>query len=163
MAEVKYLISDLQDNDIVLDVQGTSSIISALDILLLKKEINNIDRRIHNEIIDKIYQLGRLEEGWDSYNGAPISENAIVNAYIFLSKIVDSGMVFKRPFVSPEPNGGVLLKWRDIKREFLVWFTPYKQNCVYIEVFNGLRRGDKLESVDMLFEVYKKWLSECSP
>ena len=163
MAEVRYLISDLQDNDIVLDVQGTSSIISALDILLLKKEINNIDRRIHNEIIDKIYQLGRLEEGWDSFNGAPISENAIVNAYIFLSKIVDSGMVFKRPLVSPEPNGGVLLKWRDIKREFLVWFTPHKQNCVYIEVFNGLRRGEKLESVDRLFEVYKKWLSECSP
>ncbi len=163
MAEVAYFFSDLQDNDIALDIQGTSSMISALDILLLKKEINDIDLRIRDEIVEKICKLGNLEEGWDSYNGAPISETAIINAALFLSKIVDGGLVFKRPMVSPEPNGGVLFKWRDIKREFLIWFTAHKQNCIYVEVFNGLRKGDKIQSLDKLFEIFKKWLGECSP
>ena len=160
-AEVRYFFSDLYDNDIDLDNQGTSSMISALDIFLLKKAINDIDIRIHDEIIEKIWQLGSLEEGWDSYAGSPIADNAIINANLFLSKIVEEGLVFKRPTVSPEPNGGVLLKWRENKREFLVWFTPHQQNCIYVEVFSGLRTGGKVDSLDKLFVIFKKWIGEC--
>lgn len=156
-----YFFSNWQDADIVLDNQSLS-IISTLDIFLLKKGINEIDHRIRDEILEKVWQLGSLEEGWDSYNGAPIADSAIVNAHLFLSKIVEAGLVFKRPVVSPEPNGGVLLKWRDSTREFLVWFTPRKQNSIYVEVFKGIRTGGKADSLDQLFEFFKKWLGECS-
>ncbi len=161
---VKYILCDFQENEIALDNRGASSMISDWDVSLLKRRINDIDVRVRNEIQEKIFRLGILQEGWDSYNGAPISENAIINAYYFISKIVEDGsLVIKRPVVSPEPNGGVLLKWTENRREFLAWITPHQQNCIYVEMFNGIRRGEKVDSLDKLLFVFKKWLGECLP
>ena len=111
------------------------------------------------DISEKLCQFGSLKEGWDSYHGAPISDNAILNAHMFLCEVVKTNF-FERPVVSPEPNGGVLLKWRDNGREFLVWFTSHTKHFVYVKVSRGIRTGGKTESLDKLFEIFKKWIVE---
>ena len=115
--------SGIQYGEITYPELTVYSVISDLDIQLLKWEVNSIDSRILNEIIDKILELGRLEENWDSYGSAPISEEAITKAHFFIIKTTaNDSLTTSRPFVSPEPNGGVILKWRAKDQEFLIWF-----------------------------------------
>ena len=57
-AVISYDFSGLEYNHIgTLNSQGAYSVISAWDIQLLKAEINAIDTRIRNEIIEKILEL----------------------------------------------------------------------------------------------------------
>ena len=137
-----------------------NSVISAWDIQLLKAEINAIDTRIRNEIIEKILDLRHLGQNWDSYGAVPVSEKAIVNAYHFVSRMASDGsFIIKRPIVSPEPNGGILLKWKWQDRELLNWFLADDTNFVYLENFAGERNGGKVSSLDDLLKIFKKWQS----
>ena len=160
-AVISYDFSGLEYNHIgSLNSQGAYSVISAWDIQLLKAEINAIDTRIRNEIIEKILELRQLGPNWDSYGAVPVSEKAIVNAYYFVSRMVsDDSFILKRPLVSPEPNGGILLKWRWKDRELLNWFLPDDNNYVYLENFAGDRNGSKVSSLDDLLKIFKKWQS----
>ncbi len=160
---LNYVFPSIQYDEIVFSYnQSTYSVISNMDIQLLKAEINAIDIRIRNEIIEKIFELGSLEENWDSYGGVPISDKAIVNAHSFITKVAnDNCLTLRRPFVSPEPRGGLLLKWLGHNREFLVWFMPNQGQYVYLEVLAGSRTGGKVNTIDKLFEIFKKWFSGC--
>jgi hypothetical protein len=150
---------DLEYNHIgLLNSQGVYSVISTWDIQLLKAEINATDTRIRNEIIEKILELRHLKSNWDSYGAVPVSEKAIVNAYYFVLKMVsDDSFIFKRPIVSPGPNGGILLKWRWKNRELLNWFLAEEQGYVYLENFAGERNGGKVSSLNDLLNIIKKW------
>ena len=150
---------DLEYNHIgLLNSQGVYSVISTWDIQLLKTEINATDTRIRNEIIEKILELTHLKSNWDSYGAVPVSEKAIVNADYFVSKMVsDDSFIFKRPIVSPEPNGGILLKWRWENRELLNWFLADEKGYVYLENFAGERNGGNVSSLNDLLNIIKKW------
>lgn len=137
---------------------GVDSVISDLDIQLLKWEINSIEIRILNETVDKIYELGILEENWDSYGGAPISNKAIAKARSFIANIaMDSCLTLTSSIVSPEPSGGVLLKWKKNNNEFLAWFMPGLGQYTYLEVLSNNRTGDKVRSQKRLLEKFKEW------
>lgn len=159
---LNYTSPGLRYNEIFFpDDQSAVSVISELDIELLKSGINNIDERILYEIIDKIFKLGNLEDNWDSYGGVSVSDIAIVGAHSFIAKVVDDeSLTTKRPSISPEPNGGILLKWKKVNKEFLIWFMPNSNQFVYVEVLLGNRVGGKVDSLDKLFKIFKEWCNE---
>ncbi len=152
-----YTYPDIAYNEVFYP-SGANSIISDLDIQLLKWEINSIELRILNETADKISELGILEENWDSYGGAPISNKAIAKAHSFITSIaMDSYLTLTPPIVSPEPNGGVLLKWGKNNNEFLAWFMPGLGQYTYLEVLSNNRTGNKVKSQQRLLEKFKEW------
>ena len=143
-----------------LNMRSTDSVISTFDIELLKSGMNAIDLRIRNEITEKVLELKNLGLNWDSYDADAVSEHAIINAYHFISKMMNDGTCFlKRPVVSPEPDGGVLLKWKWNDRDLLYWFKADGLSYVYVENLSGERSGNKVDSIDDLLKIFKKWQS----
>ena len=62
------------------------------------------------EIYDRISDLKKLEENWDSYGGLPVAEAAIYSIRVLLSNLDIQDM--PTPHVAPLPDGGIGLHWR---------------------------------------------------
>ncbi len=156
---ISYDLPSMRYDQIDISNTGrTHSVISELDIQILKAQINSIDLRIRHEIISKILDLNNLGEDWDSYGATKITVDAIAKAHYFISKVAeDKNLILKLPSVSPEPNGGILLKWYKNNSEFLVWFTAKEEHYIYLESVMGVREGSKVGSMPELLIIFKKW------
>jgi hypothetical protein len=75
---------------------------------------------------EKLLSLLDLREGWDGYQGRPISRQSVASALAFLVEARDrlnqAGVAMAEPFASPVSNGTVQLEWcvdgRDVEIEF---------------------------------------------
>jgi hypothetical protein len=74
------------------------------------------------EIYDRISDLKKLEENWDSYGGLPVADGAIKSIRVLLSKLDIEDM--PTPHVAPLPDGGVGLHWRVGDRDLEVEAEP---------------------------------------
>jgi hypothetical protein len=54
-------------------------------------------------ISDRLETLAELRQGWDSYNGNPVSDAAHEAVWYLLSLDV--------PFIAPTPDGGLCIDW----------------------------------------------------
>jgi hypothetical protein len=62
------------------------------------------------EIYDRISDLKKLEENWDSYGGLPVADVAISRIRVLLSNLDIEDM--PTPHVAPLPDGGIGMHWR---------------------------------------------------
>ena len=141
---------------------GQESILLDLDMQVLKARINARDRRISNDVLGEIEALKFIKENWDSYGAEPVAQRAIDNAYHFISQVRDIDLLdSRRPIVSPEPNGGVLLKWVSDEKEFIIWFLADQAACVCLEKVGDSRETYDVDSLPGLVEAYKRWSNGC--
>jgi hypothetical protein len=74
-------------------------------------------------------EIGDLEENWDGYHAAPISEQARLNAQNFLTAIAAAPFELPLPEISPKPTGTISYEWEAPDAE------------VYIEIGNTRYSG----------------------
>jgi hypothetical protein len=70
-----------------------------------------------SDVSDQIRNLRRLEAGWDSYEAAPVSGEAMEWAVSCVYQAHASGLLFPEPIVGPTADGGVELVWHKPGRE----------------------------------------------
>jgi hypothetical protein len=74
------------------------------------------------EIYDRISDLKKLEENWDSYGGLPVADTAISSIRVLLSNLDIEDM--PTPHVAPLPDGGIGLHWRVGARDLEIEVEP---------------------------------------
>jgi len=72
-------------------------------------------------VLDQISDLGKLQEGWDSYGGNKIEEPARSNAVALLTMLATHlEYPTPPPVVGPSADGGVVLRWEPSGLELVV-------------------------------------------
>jgi hypothetical protein len=74
------------------------------------------------EIYDRISDLKKLKEDWDSYGGLPVADEAISRIRVLLSNLDIEDM--PKPHVAPLPDGGIGLHWRVADRDLEIEVEP---------------------------------------
>lgn len=74
------------------------------------------------EIYDRISDLKKLGQNWDSYGASPVSDVAISSIRVLLSNLDIEDM--PTPHVAPLPDGGVGLHWRVGARDLEIEVEP---------------------------------------
>jgi hypothetical protein len=92
------------------------------------------------EVYDRISDLKKLEQNWDSYGALPVADGAISSIRVLLSNLEIDDM--PTPHVAPLPDGGVGLHWRVGARDLEIEVEPngevhYLQTIVGGESVSG--------------------------
>lgn len=66
-------------------------------------------------VVEKIAELARLSENWDSYGSRPIQPAAIEKTIELLREL--SKFDLPLPQIFPVPGGGIQLEWQNAERE----------------------------------------------
>ena len=74
------------------------------------------------EIYDRISDLKKLEENWDSYGGLPVALGAASMIRVLLSNLDLEDM--PKPHVAAIPDGGIGLHWRVADRDLEIEVEP---------------------------------------
>jgi len=74
------------------------------------------------EAFDRISELGKLQEGWDSFGALPVSSGAISRARLLLSNLQVEDL--PRPHIAAIPDGSVGLHWRVAERDLEIEVEP---------------------------------------
>jgi hypothetical protein len=74
------------------------------------------------EVYDRISEIKKLEENWDSYGGLPVSLAAAAMIRVLLSNLDIEDM--PKPHVAAIPDGGIGLHWRVAGRDLEIEVEP---------------------------------------
>ena len=81
----------------------------------LKSELHFEPTPQDDKLEESLTSLGEIQSGckspgWDGFNARPITQDAISETEKFLRKLPSS---VPQPHISPQPNGGIILEWRN--------------------------------------------------
>lgn len=60
-------------------------------------------------VLDKLQQLSKLGDNWDSYHAQPVSDSAIFAALVVMAHVLKDGST--APTIVPISEGGVQMEW----------------------------------------------------
>ncbi len=77
----------------------------------------------YEAVLRTIRDLSALEKGWDSYRGAPVTEEARRRALAFVTTLLTHlDDPVPAPTVGPSPDGGVVFRWVSDEHEVMIVF-----------------------------------------
>jgi hypothetical protein len=82
----------------------------------------------------------RLDNGWDTYNAAPVSPSSVQRALAFLFRFLEPSS--PTPSVVPLSDGGVQMEWHRGGLDIEVTFSPREVPELYVR---DLETGDEWE------------------
>jgi hypothetical protein len=91
------------------------------------------------EAIDRISELARLQEGWDSYGATRVTNAAISQARFLLSNLDVEDL--PRPHIAALSDGGVGFHWRIADRDLEIEIEP-NGAMHYLTTIVGEEPGD---------------------
>ncbi len=97
----------------VVESTETDTVVDApVQIVSLPKKTDIPRDAQYSKVFDQVHALGQLQEGWNSYRGAPIGEEARRRAVAFLATVLTHlDEPVPAPSVGPSPDGGVVFRW----------------------------------------------------
>jgi hypothetical protein len=89
------------------------------------------------EAIFKLINLGKLKEGWDSYNAIAPSEETLYAAACLVHNLFDKNT--PTPGIFPVPNGNVQIEWNQDNKEVEIEVKSLHEYELY---FSDMSNGD---------------------
>jgi hypothetical protein len=100
---------------------------------------------------EKLEELSKLPENWNSYGSRPIQSGAIETAANLLSDLIKINM--PEPKIFPVSGGGIQLEWENSKCEFELEIMPDKSIEYLIVDEKGEMHEGKLPRYNKLIDV----------
>jgi hypothetical protein len=110
-----------------------------------------------DHVLDQIRNLRNLEAGWDSYDAAPVSDEAMKLALHCVYEARSFGLGYPEPIVGPTADGGVELIWQRPGREEEVHaiFSPSGARYIVIGSDRGVAVQGPIDPPSFAREVLK--------
>lgn len=111
--------------------------------------------------LSQITELGKLQEGWDSYRGNKIDEAARSNASAFVTMLATHlHNPVPPPVVGPSADGGVVLRWEPPDLEVVVKLLSHGgEYYVARRDEESLLAEDEVGSLESLVDIIAKFLT----
>lgn len=105
-----------------------------------QETLRRIQRSIVNDLLEpfteKLRRIGQREDNWDNKGSLKPDPVAINKAQIILSSflyaIIDSGWVWKTPFLSSDENGHITIQWNSGNQELHVEISEDTEEYIKI-------------------------------
>jgi hypothetical protein len=102
-----------------------------------------------DQALEDLEEFRALEEDWDSYGAAPITDVSLKAARRLL-RAAAAGELNKPYFIAPSPRGGVQLEWHGKQDALEVEISPQAgMSYLLIKNVDGDRSFDRKENVDL--------------
>jgi hypothetical protein len=102
-----------------------------------------------DQALEDLEEFQVLEEDWDSYGAAPITDVSL-KAARHLLQAAAARELHKPYFIAPLPRGGVQIEWRGKQDALEIEISPQAgMSYLLIRNFDGDRSFDKKENVDL--------------
>jgi len=102
-----------------------------------------------DQALEYLEEFRALEEDWDSYGAAPITDVSLKAARRLL-RAAAAGELSKPYFVAPLPRGGVQVEWRGKRDALEIEISPQAgMSYLLIRNMDGDRSFDRKENADL--------------
>lgn len=85
---------------------------------------------------EKLLKVRQREDDWDGKGSKKPNRNALDRAYIlldtFLSAVIDSGRIWRPPFISSDENGHITIEWKSGRHELHLEFSQETEEYIKI-------------------------------
>lgn len=101
-----------------------------------KKYQNEHYRRLGAPFKEKLLKVRQREDDWDGKDSKKPNRSALDRAYTvldtFLSAVIDSGRIWRTPFISSDEDGYITVEWKSGKHELHLEFSQETEEYIKI-------------------------------